>query len=329
MAPAHSPAHVISAYVLPSSSSSSAALDLRSLRASSRHAFVELLSSRPAHAVVSSSNQPSNQHSVVIALAHPPSHGHSQSSSSFSLEITVPIALALLCGQRVVATTWLDDAKEHQTPPKKYDVKILAPDGTTASVTAATGGQACRNVLHNAVCALAHFTETSARWSKEQHEDDAGLPALLRVLGAHSVARTVGDALEATADKRVVIICQDESQVESVRGAVAALDEDRKFHVVTTSDILQCVATESPTIPLLEDGDDATDIPSTPVPKALPQHTTPRLPSRDVEKKRGKEVEQLATVGLGPNPKRFKKQYVRALDPERRLPLVSFDYGDE
>ena len=280
--------------------------------------------------MVSSANQTSNQHSVVIALAHPPSHGHSShSSSSFSLEINVPIALALLCGQRVVATTWLDNAKEHQTPPKKYDVKILAPDGTTASVTATTGGQACRNVLHNAVCALAHFTETSARWSKEQHEDDAGLPALLRVLGAHSVARTVGDALEATADKRVVIICQDESQVESVRGAVAALDEDRKFHVVTTSDILQCVATESPTIPLLEDGDDATDIPSTPVPKALPQHTTPRLPSRDVEKKRGKEVEQLATVGLGPNPKRFKKQYVRALDPERRLPLVSFDYGDE
>ena len=106
-------------------------------------------------------------------------------------------------------------------------------------------------------------------------------------------------------------------------------DEDRKCHVVTTSDISQCVATESPTIPLLEDGDDATEIPSTPVPKALPQHTTPRLPSRDVEKKRGKEVEQLATVGLGPNPKRFKKQYVRALDPERRLPLVSFDYGDE
>ena len=106
-------------------------------------------------------------------------------------------------------------------------------------------------------------------------------------------------------------------------------DEDRKCHVVTTSDISQCVATESPTIPLLEDGDDATDIPSTPVPKALPQHTTPRLPSRDVEKKRGKEVEQLATVGLGPNPKRFKKQCVRALDPELRLPLVSFDYGDE
>ncbi|XRB15952.1 BRCA1-associated RING domain protein 1 [Pseudoscourfieldia marina] len=113
---------------------------------------------------------------------------------------------------------------------------------------------------------------------------------------------------------------------ENSRGAAAAAADDASAGLTSSPDPM---SQEETYRKVSQDGDDATEIPSTPVPKALPQHTTPRLPSRDFEKKRGKEVEQLATVGLGPNPKRFKKQYVRALDPELRLPLVSFDYGDE